>query len=385
MARSSSKGARILIGILAVIAVIPLAFLYRTLTCTLYYFPPEDAPKVLWIGNSHTFVHDVPARVQLIGEKQGIPLDIEAVVWSNMRLRGHLDWWYARRRVQAEDWDVVVLQAQSSEAIFEREEVRKAIIEFRAMIPPETRLVLYENWVYHLSKVGPEFWKNSDEPSPQEMQEQTNHSVQLSAAQNNAVVAPVGPGIVATYDGDPDLELVQPDGNHLTAIGASFSSMMLYSAITGQEVPPASVAWSGDAEELAALDALAEEAELVMSEVVVPGELPSDVPITIPDVPAQVTVLPQRQHVFYTWVTSERVAFDDAEEELHASGYETRRRVVNKGMNSEGSYLDGKKGSETVSIFFSASHARALAWVEWLHVRPDPLRGHPAVAPAPNP
>ncbi|AWV89770.1 hypothetical protein DN745_10645 [Bradymonas sediminis] len=45
---------------------------------------------MLFIGSSHTFVHDVPGMVQRLGESNGTPIWVEALTIGGASLSDHL-------------------------------------------------------------------------------------------------------------------------------------------------------------------------------------------------------------------------------------------------------------------------------------------------------
>jgi hypothetical protein len=71
----------------------------------------QPAPlRLLFVGNSLTYINDVPALVAEIGRANRRPILVEQVVAPDRSLEDH---WYqgdARRAIARGGWDVVVLQ-----------------------------------------------------------------------------------------------------------------------------------------------------------------------------------------------------------------------------------------------------------------------------------
>ena len=69
--------------------------------------------RVLFIGNSYTFYHNLPDLVSQIGESVGFPIDATACTKGSQRFTGHLQNGKLLRMLAAGGWDYVVLQEQS--------------------------------------------------------------------------------------------------------------------------------------------------------------------------------------------------------------------------------------------------------------------------------
>src|SRR5262245_23603813 len=74
----------------------------------------EDAERpcrVLFIGNSLTYVNDLPAMVTALADSAGAgPLVVESVVFGGYSLEDHWNQGDALRAIERGGWSVVVLQ-----------------------------------------------------------------------------------------------------------------------------------------------------------------------------------------------------------------------------------------------------------------------------------
>jgi hypothetical protein len=72
--------------------------------------PPQPA-RILFIGNSFTYVNDVPAIVAAFAESAGLPAPVcRAIVSGGFSLEDHWDRGAAQKALAEETWDFVVLQ-----------------------------------------------------------------------------------------------------------------------------------------------------------------------------------------------------------------------------------------------------------------------------------
>ena len=77
---------------------------------------PRTQPiRVLFIGNSYTFVNDLPGAVKALSDAAGgqPPLVVDSVTVGGAQLKDHWDAGIAAQRIAASEWDFVVLQEQS--------------------------------------------------------------------------------------------------------------------------------------------------------------------------------------------------------------------------------------------------------------------------------
>ena len=187
--------------------------------------PPTAATaqplKVLFIGNSHVFVNDVPGRVRQHLEAGGSPVRIRSITKGGARLIG----FSARPRVAAvlrEQWDVVVLQEATASFLSAagRSRFHEAVQWFLARIPKRTRVVLYQTWPWqsgsrYLHKHGgtsPRLWRAMQQEYAK------------AAAQPRIEIAPVG----KCWMKDPHVDTYYSrDGNHASVAGSALAAKVI--------------------------------------------------------------------------------------------------------------------------------------------------------------
>ena len=145
--------------------------------------------RILFLGNSFTFFHDLPEMVAEI---------LNAEVKGNLRggayLHQHIDpsdelCASTRKLLTEEKWDYVVLQDQSQGPITHPEEFARSVAALSQMIRAAGGVpVLYETWAYEegsdtLASTGMTFF---------EMQQKLSAGYRAAAEANQALLAPVG-------------------------------------------------------------------------------------------------------------------------------------------------------------------------------------------------
>lgn len=197
--------------------------------------------KVLFIGNSYTYVNDLPKMVSDAAASVGV--DIE--VWSNVKGGGILserldennDMYLKLNDLYSkEDFDVIVLQEQSFLPAKDKAEFLSSVSGLRKYFSKGEDFVFYQTWAY---KDGtPKL--SATEISYDEMWDKLREAYHEGADISDGIVCPVGDAFAYAKKTFPELELYDPDGSHLIPIGTYLAACMFCSIFTG--VSPLSIA-----------------------------------------------------------------------------------------------------------------------------------------------
>ncbi len=109
----------------------------------------QNPLKVLFIGNSYTYVNDLPWLTQQLAVSAGEPrkLETEMVAIGGATLRSHWERGEALQQIRANRWDYVVLQEQSTLPIKAPEEMHQYARLFDAEIKrAHAQTVFYLTW-----------------------------------------------------------------------------------------------------------------------------------------------------------------------------------------------------------------------------------------------
>ena len=184
----------------------------------------DDRPlvRVLFIGNSLTYVNDLPAMIEAVAAQAGLKgrITCRAVALPDFGLEEHWNDGRAIRALQQERWTEVVLQQgpsslPESEAVL-RTYTKKFAVEARAR---GAAVALYSVWP-SLSRLA--------------SLEAVTLSYTRAAADVDGALVPVGAGWRAAWRRDPTLLLYGPDNFHPSPLGTYLAALMFFEHLTGR-------------------------------------------------------------------------------------------------------------------------------------------------------
>ncbi|HVQ40631.1 MAG TPA: hypothetical protein VMS54_00420 [Vicinamibacterales bacterium] len=180
--------------------------------------PPAEQ-RILFVGNSLTYVNDLPALVSTLAQAKGVRVRCSSVAFANYSLEDHWQRGDALREIRKGGWSLVVLQQGPSAApesqVLLREYVKRFDKEIRAA---GARTSLYMVW-----------------PSRMRMQDFDGVSRSYAAAANdvNAVLFAAGDAWRAVWARDPSLELYSPDDLHPSPLGTYVAALVIVKTAFG--------------------------------------------------------------------------------------------------------------------------------------------------------
>ncbi len=183
------------------------------------------APKeirVLFLGNSHTRLNDVPGMVKLLAETDGANhrLAVSSLIDANLDALARRGESFAT--LGAGKFDVVVLQGAMVSSSHKYKYSQKSAIDLAtAARKAGARVLLYAEW-------------------PRRGWDETEYTLDVYrqiAAASKAEIVPVGRVWDRVLAASPKLELWNPDGNHASPSGSYLAACSLYSAICPKGTP----------------------------------------------------------------------------------------------------------------------------------------------------
>jgi hypothetical protein len=223
--------------------------------------PRESAPslRVLFVGDSYTFVNDLPKWVRDVVTSSGaVSIEIDSIVQGGATLTQHVKSPAVTERIGRGGWTHVVIQAQGVEPLldpagFESGAAALAAEARKAGAVP----VFYETWARRAGDpVYREAWSGG---TPPEMQARLDSETRKVAAANGGLLVPAGAAFAkALGDRRLSVTLLASDGSNPTVAGTYLVACIFYARLTGRSpvgvsARPSSLA-AGDA---AALQELA--------------------------------------------------------------------------------------------------------------------------------
>lgn len=181
----------------------------------------EDEIHILWIGNSYTYVNDLPKMVAELAKAGGQrALVQEHETPGGCSLEKHWKDGKALAKIQGGKWDYVVLQEQSLGALKNPAEMVDYAKKFDAEIKKKGgKTLLYLTWA------------RANAP---ENQEKLSKAYLDLATETKAQVAPVGIAWEKALAADKERVLHQADKSHPSAAGTYLAACVFYATLYGK-------------------------------------------------------------------------------------------------------------------------------------------------------
>lgn len=173
--------------------------------------------KILFIGNSYTYVNDLPGLLTAMMAQKGIKLETKAVVPGGCTLERHWNGKDARAAIGEGGWDYVVIQEQSQMPAFRP----PVTLKYAAMFAKEIRDVGAVP-IFYMT------WARGNKP---EMQVPLTRTYAQAALDANALVAPAGLAWERALAENPKLVLHAKDHSHPTIEGTYLTACVFYATI----------------------------------------------------------------------------------------------------------------------------------------------------------
>lgn len=191
--------------------------------------PPDPAPhqapvtlSVLFIGNSLTYYHDLPATVAGIAAAAGDDIRVGMVAGPKLTLMDHLQPGGAAETViRGGRWDFVVLQQGATTDSASRDTLILAAERFDTII----RSVGARPALYMV-------WPPADQP---EGFCAARAAYQAAASAVGGVFLPAGSAWQDALQRDASLALYDPDGAHPAPLGTWLAAITIYDNLTGHD------------------------------------------------------------------------------------------------------------------------------------------------------
>jgi hypothetical protein len=196
--------------------------------------PAPDALRVLFVGNSHTFVNEMPKLIAALARAGGQrPLHFQMIARGGARLSEHAAEGHAQRVIAEGGWHAVVLQEQQQWPSF-GEEQRK-----REMHAPARVLSLSAQAIGAKPTVMMVWARREGDPSNvagdtfEGMHARSVLGHRELASDLGAQLAPVALAWKRALDARPELQLWQPDGSHPSLAGSYLGACVMYRSLYG--------------------------------------------------------------------------------------------------------------------------------------------------------
>lgn len=208
-----------------------LALLLSPSGCGLGSVEPDEDPspdpaattRILFVGNSLTYVNDLPGMVKALADSAGVAgVQTAQVAKPDYALEDHWNDGQANRVISKGGWTYVVMQQGPSAVLANRANLRQWVGTFAALVRTKGGTpALYQIW--------PQQVNLSDFDASSE-------SYRLAAMDVSGVFLQAGNAWRAAWARDPSLVLYAPDGLHASVAGTYVAALTVFGGIFHRSV-----------------------------------------------------------------------------------------------------------------------------------------------------
>ncbi|MBQ5971608.1 MAG: SGNH/GDSL hydrolase family protein [Prevotella sp.] len=213
-----------------------LTVIFAIATCFNLSAADGDSLRILWIGNSYTYFHDLPKIVKDIASSQHMRLSTTTVLKGGEQLSGHLKNPRLVSLLKNGGWDYVVVQEQSTLPALATDDVIKSTYPYAHTIDsmakassPGVKVIYYMTWGHKYGTI----YKTDYEPAHHytTMQERLKTSYLEMAHMNNSWCAPVGMAWKKIREEHPDYQIYEDDCTHPSVLGSYLAANVIFTTI----------------------------------------------------------------------------------------------------------------------------------------------------------
>jgi hypothetical protein len=195
-------------------------------------FTPQDrCLRVLFIGNSYTYVNDLPGTFARLAASGGHPTETSMIAPGGAFLADEAANPEVAAAIAGTRWTAVVLQEQSQRPASPTEAASLFAPAAARLVSQVTmagaRPLLLETWAHRdgWSELGQDY---------EAMQAAIDRAYAAVGAQTGAKVVLAGEAWRRAVRQDPSLALWQDDGSHPSPAGTYLAACVLYQTVTGE-------------------------------------------------------------------------------------------------------------------------------------------------------
>lgn len=197
----------------------------------------QTKKKVLFIGNSYTFVNNLPQMIKDLALPLGDTLVFDQSVFGGYFFQSHCNNPQTWSKIKSQQWDAVVLQAQSQEPSWDLWQVMQGTYPFAEQLCDSVRannicseIIFYMTW----GRQNGDAMNCANVPNVctyNGMQARLRESYMMFKTDFKTAVAPVGVAWKKVRQNLPLINLYDPDQSHPSLEGSYLAACVFYSNI----------------------------------------------------------------------------------------------------------------------------------------------------------
>lgn len=214
-----------------------IALLFQLILGTTFISKAQDTIRVLFIGNSYTYVNDLPNTFRQLAASAGKVVEVDNNAPGGYTFQQHTTNATTLSKINQGNWDFVVLQEQSQMPSFPPGQVQNDVFPYAQQLDQLihqadscTKTVFYMTWGRKYGDAS-----NCGNYSPlctyEGMQMRLRNSYLQMAQDNNAMVAPAGMAWRSSWYNDSTINLWSSDFSHPSLEGTYLTACTFYSTM----------------------------------------------------------------------------------------------------------------------------------------------------------
>jgi hypothetical protein len=196
--------------------------------------PAEPCSRILFMGNSYTYVNDLPHMYAELARSGGHPVEVAMLAEADWGLSDHAGSGRTLETLASAKWDYVILQDQSQWPAIEQYRTERMVPAARRIVgqieAAGARPIFFLTWAHRQG------WPRMGLADYDAMQDRINQGYLAISREMGAPVAPVGFAWQMAVRQNPPSALWQADGIHPSPDGTYLAACVFY-ATTFRESP----------------------------------------------------------------------------------------------------------------------------------------------------
>jgi hypothetical protein len=197
----------------------------------------QDSISVLFIGNSYTYVNDLPGTLGALASNLGKEITIDSKTNGGYTFQNHTTDPLTYSKIHSKPWDVVVIQGQSQEPSFPDAQVNSQTLPYAMQLSDSiwannscSNVMYYMTWG---RQNGDPQWSeiNTFEKMNTRLY---NAYMRMADSSDQAMVSPVGRVWSYVRENHPAINLYNADQSHPSAEGTYLAACTFYASLFRQ-------------------------------------------------------------------------------------------------------------------------------------------------------
>jgi hypothetical protein len=202
-----------------------------------FLFSQSNAKRVLWIGNSYTYVNDLPSLLRQLALSGGDSLIMDSNTPGGYTFANHMSNAVTLQKLAINTNDFVILQAQSQEPSFPPTQLETQTFPYAQQLDSLihvgsacAKTVFYMTW-------GRKYGDSQNCPNYpplctfEGMNDRLRWAYKQMADENEALMSPVGMAWKASWAADSTINLWSSDFSHPSLAGSYLAACVFYATI----------------------------------------------------------------------------------------------------------------------------------------------------------